>query len=120
VQGIEREVRAAPSFGSPPRITNARSRTPAALASSGRAIRAPTRYLFERAWNPVGSGVKSDDEVHRMVDAVLLGEAIDRIMGDIQRRISALPGVAGIDAPARRCRASVATPRRPTRPSSLG
>jgi hypothetical protein len=60
-----------------------------------------TRFLFQRAWNPVGSGVKSDDEVQRMVDAVFPGTVIDQIMGDIQRRISALPGMAGIDAPAR-------------------
>jgi rubrerythrin len=66
-----------------------------------RAAQRVTRFVFQRAWNPVGSGVKSGDEVHRLVDAVFPGTVIDQIMGDMQRRISALPGMAGIDAPAR-------------------
>ncbi|HYU16366.1 MAG TPA: hypothetical protein VEL05_09850 [Candidatus Acidoferrum sp.] len=60
-----------------------------------------TRFLFQRAWNPVGSGVKTGDEVFRMVDALFPGGALDETMADIQRRIATLPGMAGIDAPAR-------------------
>jgi hypothetical protein len=60
-----------------------------------------TRFLFQRAWNPVGSGVKSSDEVYRLVDCVFPGTVIDSTMMDIQSRISTLPGMAGIDAPSR-------------------
>ncbi len=65
------------------------------------AARRVTRFFFERAWNPVGSGVKSGDEVYRVVDAVFPGHVIDQTMADIQRRISTLPGMAGSDAPSR-------------------
>ncbi len=65
------------------------------------AARRVTRFFFERAWNPVGSGVKTGDEVYRLVDAVFPGEVIDQTMADIQRRVATLPGMAGIDAPAR-------------------
>ncbi|HWM86378.1 MAG TPA: hypothetical protein VNO33_11085 [Kofleriaceae bacterium] len=59
------------------------------------------RFTVQRFWNPVGSGVKTADEVYRLVDAVFPGRVIDSTMGDIQSRISTLPGMAGIDAPAR-------------------
>jgi len=65
------------------------------------AARRITRFVFERFWNPVGSGVKTGDEVYRLVDAVFPGRVIDETMGDIQRRVSSLPGMAGVDAPAR-------------------
>lgn len=69
--------------------------------SRSAAARRVSRFFFERAWNPVGSGVKTGDEVYRLVDAVFPGQVIDQTMADIQRRIAALPGMAGIDAPAR-------------------
>jgi rubrerythrin len=69
--------------------------------SRSEAARRVTRFFFERAWNPVGSGVKTTDEVYRLVDAVFPGDVIDQTMGDIQRRVATLPGMAGIDAPAR-------------------
>jgi rubrerythrin len=65
------------------------------------AARRITRLLFERFWNPVGSGVKTGEEVYRLVDAVFPGPVIDETMGDIQRRISSLPGMEGVDAPSR-------------------
>ncbi len=69
--------------------------------SRSEAARRVTRFFFERAWNPVGSGVKTSEEVYRLVDAVFPGEVIDQTMGDIQRRVATLPGMSGIDAPAR-------------------
>jgi hypothetical protein len=67
----------------------------------GHAPRQVTRFLFQRFWNPVGSGVKTGSEVQRLVDAVFPGRVIDETMADIQSRISTLPGMAGVDAPAR-------------------
>jgi hypothetical protein len=66
-----------------------------------RAAQHVTRFVFQRFWNPVGSGVKTGDEVYRLVDAVFPGHVIDETMGDIQSRISTLPGMAGVDAPSR-------------------
>ena len=59
------------------------------------------RFVFERFWSPVGSGVKTVDEVYDLVDAVFPGRVIDQTMTDIQDRISTLPGMAGADGPAR-------------------
>jgi hypothetical protein len=66
-----------------------------------RAARHVTRFLFQRAWSPVGSGVKTGDEVLRMVDALFPGAALDETMADIQSRIATLPGMTGVDGPAR-------------------
>jgi rubrerythrin len=66
-----------------------------------RAAQQVTRFFFQRFWNPVGSGVKTGAEVQRLVDAVFPGRVIDETMADIQDRIATLPGMAGIDAPAR-------------------
>jgi hypothetical protein len=66
-----------------------------------RAAQRVTRFVFERFWNPVGSGVKSGEEVFRLVDGVFPGAVIDETMGDIQTRIATLPGMAGVDAPSR-------------------
>lgn len=60
-----------------------------------------TRFVFERFWNPVGSGVKTGDDVYRLVDGVFPGEVIDETMDDIAARIASLPGMAGVDAPSR-------------------
>jgi len=67
----------------------------------GLAAQQITRFFFQRFWNPVGSGVKTGDEVYRLVDGVFPGEVIDQTMGDIQSRIATLPGMAGVDAPSR-------------------
>ena len=69
--------------------------------SRSRAAQRVTRFVFERFWNPVGSGVKTGDDVYRLVDGVFPGKVIDETMADIQNRIATLPGMAGVDAPSR-------------------
>jgi hypothetical protein len=60
-----------------------------------------TRYFYETFWNPVGSGVKTRDEVYRLVDALFPGPVVDEVFGEIAQRISTLPGMEGASAPSR-------------------
>ena len=66
-----------------------------------RAGRTLTRAFYERFWSPVGSGVKTRDEVYRLVDTLFPGYVVDRVMGDISDRIATLPGMEGCSAPRR-------------------
>lgn len=58
-----------------------------------------TRLFYERFWTPVGSGVKTRDEVFRIIDFLFPGEVSDEVFGDIAQRIGSLPGMAGASAP---------------------
>ncbi|HUS65550.1 MAG TPA: acyl-ACP desaturase [Kofleriaceae bacterium] len=59
------------------------------------------RYFYETFWNPVGSGVKTRDEVYRLVDALFPGRVVDEVFGEIASRIGTLPGMEGASAPVR-------------------
>jgi hypothetical protein len=60
-----------------------------------------SRYFYETFWNPVGSGVKTRDEVYRLVDALFPGRVVDEVFGEIAARIGTLPGMEGASAPVR-------------------
>lgn len=69
--------------------------------SASPAGRKLTRAFYERFWSPVGSGVKSREEVYRLVDALFPGRVVDDVMGEITDRIATLPGMEGCSAPRR-------------------
>ncbi len=66
------------------------------LAVSG-AARRTTRFMVRKLWEPVGAQVMPLPETRHLVDH-LFGDAGGRVVADrIDRRVDALPGLAGLD-----------------------
>lgn len=65
------------------------------LAASARARRL-TRFALRRFWTPVGAGVMPDREVRFLVRHLFAGEEGVATAARIDRRIDALPGLAGL------------------------
>lgn len=55
------------------------------------------RKVFELNWTPVGSGVKSPQQVAELIARLFPGRRIYEVFGTIDRRMGALPGMAGFD-----------------------
>lgn len=62
-----------------------------------RAARRATRLALSRFWSPVGAGVMPDGEVRFLVRHLFSGDDGAEIAARIDRRIDALPGLAGLD-----------------------
>ncbi|HET7652227.1 MAG TPA: hypothetical protein VFK42_04265 [Acidimicrobiales bacterium] len=63
-----------------------------------RAARRTTRLALSRFWSPVGAGVMPDGEVRFLVRHLFASDDTGRAIADrIDRRIDALPGLAGLD-----------------------
>jgi hypothetical protein len=60
------------------------------------AARRLTRFALERIWSPVGVGVKGADDARRLLGILFPGAAVDAMAADVDARIGALPGLAGI------------------------
>lgn len=73
-------------------VSQARDR----LAASRTARRA-TRLALQRFWRPVGSGVMPAAEVDFLVSYLFEGDEGAAMADRIDRRISALPGLSGLD-----------------------
>jgi rubrerythrin len=61
----------------------------------GTVVQKVVRAVFEYNWTPVGSGVKSPEEVAAQVARMFPGERIFEVMAVCDRRMSQLPGFAG-------------------------
>jgi len=55
-----------------------------------------TRLVFERNWNPVGSGVKSPAEQAAFIARIFPGPRLFEVFGHLDERLAALPGLAGL------------------------
>ncbi len=55
------------------------------------------RLIFDRNWNPVGSGVKSPTEHAEMISRIFPNQVLFDVLGDIDRRMSTLPGLEHLD-----------------------
>lgn len=55
------------------------------------------RTIFDRNWNPVGSGVKSPAEHAEMIARIFPGQTLLDVLGHLDERIGTLPGMAGLD-----------------------
>lgn len=55
-----------------------------------------TRTLLNLFWSPVGAGVKSDEEVCRLMVTLFPGEHGEQLARGIDEKISTLPGLEGI------------------------
>lgn len=73
-------------------VMQARSRL-----GASRAARRATRLALRRFWRPVGSGVMPAAEVDFLVRYLFDGEEGAAMADRIDRRISALPGLSGLD-----------------------
>ncbi len=56
------------------------------------------RFIAQRFYAPVGSGVKTDAESAELVARLFPNERIFEVMSYIERRMAQLPGMAGLDA----------------------
>jgi rubrerythrin len=56
------------------------------------------RFIAQRFYAPVGSGVKTDAESAELVARLFPGDRIIEVMSYIERRMAQLPGMAGLDA----------------------
>ncbi len=56
------------------------------------------RFLVEKFFTPVGSGVKSDEEIAEFMRSLLPGEKLHAAMTYADRKMSALPGMTGFSA----------------------
>jgi rubrerythrin len=56
------------------------------------------RYILNKFYAPVGSGVKDDGQAAALVAGLFPGERIYEVMSYIERRMAQLPGMEGIDA----------------------
>ncbi len=66
------------------------------LAASPRAQRL-TRFMLERFWRPVGSGVMPKPEVEHLIGYLFGGPDGAETTDRIERRLQALPGLDGVD-----------------------
>jgi hypothetical protein len=55
-----------------------------------------TRFIFERNFNPVGSGVKSPAEQAAFIAQIFPGPRLFEAFGEVDDKLSALPGLAGM------------------------
>lgn len=55
-----------------------------------------TRKMLERYWTPVGAGIKTNDEVHRLFSTLFGSENADSLVSAVDAKISALPGMEGM------------------------
>lgn len=53
------------------------------------------RFIFERFWTPVGVGVKSEAEVRALVRDLFRGPRLGEVLGGVQEKLAALPGLEG-------------------------
>ena len=56
------------------------------------------RFIAQRFYSPVGSGVKSEGEAAALVARLFPGKRIFDVMSYIERRMAQLPGMEGLDA----------------------
>lgn len=56
------------------------------------------RFIAQRFYSPVGSGVKSEAEAAALVARLFPGKRIFDVMSYIERRMAQLPGMQGLDA----------------------
>lgn len=56
------------------------------------------RFIAQRFYAPVGSGVKTEAEAAELVARLFPNERIFEVMSYIERRMAQLPGMAGLDA----------------------
>ena len=54
------------------------------------------RLVFQRAWTPVGVGVKSDEEARELVQNLYPGDALGRAMDKMEAKLCSLPGLEGL------------------------
>jgi len=66
------------------------------LESSAMARRL-TRFVFERFWSPVGSGVKRDTEVAQMCASLFPAGSFGDVAAGIDAKLARLPGMHGLD-----------------------
>jgi hypothetical protein len=59
------------------------------------------RFIFDRFWNPVGAGVKSDAEVAHTMAELFPPDVLPDIAARYDARMSELPGLEGLDVMAR-------------------
>lgn len=55
-----------------------------------------TRFIFERNFNPVGSGVKSPSEQAAFLSHIFPGRRLFEAFGEVDDKLAALPGMAGM------------------------
>lgn len=65
------------------------------LAKSPRAQKL-TRFLMSKFWTPVGAGVKSKEEVQRLIKTLFPREMAWKLAEEIDTKIGSLPGLQGI------------------------
>jgi rubrerythrin len=56
------------------------------------------RTIVEKAWSPVGNGVKTPKDAALGAQKLFPGPRFAEVLGVIDKRIGALPGMAGLDA----------------------
>jgi hypothetical protein len=56
------------------------------------------RFIVQRFYSPVGSGVKTEAEAREMMARMFPGDRMMEVMSYIERRMAQLPGMAGLDA----------------------
>jgi rubrerythrin len=56
------------------------------------------RYIAQKFYAPVGSGVKNDGQAAQLVAGLFPGERIYEVMSYIEKRMAQLPGMTGLDA----------------------
>jgi rubrerythrin len=56
------------------------------------------RKIVELAWTPVGNGIKTPIEAAKSAQKLFPGPRFAEVLGVIDKRIGALPGMAGLDA----------------------
>jgi hypothetical protein len=74
-----------------------RAQAKARLTVAGRRSRRLVRKVFETVWTPVGAGVKSEQEVDRLV-LYLFGDSPEgrEAIRELDRTVSELPGLEGL------------------------
>ncbi|SDH90621.1 ferritin family protein [Agrococcus jejuensis] len=55
-----------------------------------------TRFVMSKVWQPVGSGINSDDEVTHVMTHLFQGPDGRKLIRDLDTKISALPGLEGL------------------------
>ena len=66
------------------------------LFRSSKKARVITRFVMSKVWQPVGSGINSDDEVTHVMTHLFRGPDGRKIIRDLDTKISALPGLEGL------------------------
>ncbi|GAA2172278.1 ferritin-like domain-containing protein [Agrococcus versicolor] len=63
---------------------------------SSRKARVITRFVMSKVWQPVGSGINTDDEVTHVMTHLFQGPDGRKLIRDMDTKISALPGLEGL------------------------